>query len=310
MDGGNAKERKRMIFIKVIVGALLAAAILSFIWQIEQLQPIHLTTGKYAEISTRYYVLHVPRYWRRCVTVTQEPSREIYKGYLEGGQNNIDKNNYSLVFKYKTNGEEYPVAKLSMYQYVQDRMEEKNQENWVYWGQLCRHKYNWPYGNNYMILDYDSVPSELSAEEQQQWQVIADELSSEMLYDNVGVFINQYNSRYPQGVFKNWALLEKEERQEEAKRKREIEQKRQEEEEKSSSKSSSSTAKVCKYSGCRKWAVSYCKGYCHTHYEQVYGKKRDDYYDEDPESYYNDNKDIYRSYDEAEDGWYDEYEED
>jgi hypothetical protein len=72
---------------------------------------------------------------------------------------------------------------------------------------------------------------------------------------------------------------------------------------------SSSKAKRCKYSGCKNWGVTYKKGYCNKHYDQLYGK-RDDYYDEDPESYYQDNKSQYRSRSEAYDDWEDEYEED
>jgi hypothetical protein len=77
----------------------------------------------------------------------------------------------------------------------------------------------------------------------------------------------------------------------------------------SSSTKTSSTAKKCKYSGCKNWGVTYKKGYCNKHYDQLYGK-RDDYYDEDPESYYQDNKSQYRSRSEAYDDWEDEYEED
>lgn len=73
--------------------------------------------------------------------------------------------------------------------------------------------------------------------------------------------------------------------------------------------SSSSTAKTCKYPGCRNYGVSYKKGYCNKHYKQLY-EKRDDYYDEDPESYYQDNKSMYKSRSEAYDDWEDEYEED
>lgn len=77
----------------------------------------------------------------------------------------------------------------------------------------------------------------------------------------------------------------------------------------SSSAKSSLTAKKCKYSGCKNWGVTYKKGYCNKHYDQLYGK-RDDYYDEDPESYYQDNKSSYSSRSEAYDDWEDEYEED
>lgn len=73
--------------------------------------------------------------------------------------------------------------------------------------------------------------------------------------------------------------------------------------------SSSSTAKTCKYPGCRNYGVSNKKGYCNKHYKQLY-EKRDDYYDEDPESYYQDNKSMYKSRSEAYDDWEDEYEED
>ncbi len=77
----------------------------------------------------------------------------------------------------------------------------------------------------------------------------------------------------------------------------------------SSSAKTSSTAKKCKYSGCKNWGVTYKKGYCNKHYDQLYGK-RDDYYDEDPESYYQDNKSSYSSRSEAYDDWEDEYGED
>ncbi len=73
--------------------------------------------------------------------------------------------------------------------------------------------------------------------------------------------------------------------------------------------SKSSSGKVCIYPGCRNWGVSYNKGYCHKHYQQLYGT-RDDFYDEDPESYYQDNGSLYGSRSEAYDEWEDEYEED
>ncbi len=77
----------------------------------------------------------------------------------------------------------------------------------------------------------------------------------------------------------------------------------------SSASSSKSVRSTCKYSGCRNYAVSNKKGYCNKHYEQLF-EKRDNYYDEDPESYYQDNKSMYKSRSEAYDDWEDEYEED
>ncbi len=316
MDGGDQRERARKKSVRIVI-VFLIILIPVILWIIEKSRPIHVTAGNHAEISTKYYDLCVPMYWRWCVTAETEPTGEIYKGYKSNGQSSISDKNYTLVISYKTKEGKYPVARVSMYQYIQDRMAEEDQENWCYLGTLFT--YDRDYGPNdaddKLILDYASVPEKLSSQQQQEWQKIRDELTPEMFCSNIMTrdemaaglcsWFSKNKSKDPQGDFPDWETKRKsyERMQEEAARKAAEEKEAQE----ASKKSSSSSSSVCKYPGCRNYGIYYRKGYCNKHYKQLYGS-RDDYYDEDPDSYYSDNKDTYRSYDEAEDEWYDEYE--
>lgn len=216
MDGGDQRERTKKKSVRIVM-VFLIILIPVILWIIEKSRPIHVTAGNHAEISTPYYDLWVPMYWRWCVTAETEPTGEIYKGYRSDGQSSIKDENYTLVISYKTKEGKYPVARVSMYQYVQDRMAEEDQENWCYLGMFT---YGGDYGkfgavtDVYLILDYASVPEELSTQQQQKWQKIRDELTPEMFSSNImtleepvdGIcsWFEESESKNPQGNFSDW----------------------------------------------------------------------------------------------------------
>lgn len=337
----NRKKPRVKLYICICV--LLAAAILSYTlyWRNEEKKTFHRTkNAAYARIETPYYALEVPAKWLDYVSVQIEPVNEVYGGWEENGQSLIWEKNYQVELAFETDSGTYPAANIAMYKYPNDCLEQL--DDWEEWGKLdvgILRKGD-PYGRGewnfcQIVVDYAAEPEGLSTEELAVWNSIKSSLSADMLQpreytDDLCTKFTKRKTDDPHGGARTWAESRKKS-EELAKRLAEVEKQREEreqqEEEKSANKSgsasasagstsssssgktTSSSAKKCKYSGCKNYGVSYKRGYCNKHYEQLYGK-RDDYYDEDPESYYQDNKSSYSSRSEAYDDWEDEYEED
>ena len=327
--------RGKRLFVRIVGTAmLLLIAVNAYVvfWWKEEQKPFHRTKDfAYAMIETPYYSMKVPAKWRNYVSVQIEPVNEVYGGWDEDGQSKIWEENYQLQLSYKTDTGTYPVADIAMYQYLNDCLEQL--DDWEYWGELTvgvaddsdmyRRLFlkDVDYNDCQLIIVYAAEPEGLTEEELDVWNTIKSSLSADMLQfekdtENLYTKFSPRETEDPHGMAVTWDedLQQHEEREkmwveEEKERKKKEKEQQEAKEKEASSKSSGSKAKTCIYPGCRNYGVSYRKGYCNKHYEQLYGT-RDDYYDEDPESYYQDNKSMYRSRSEAYEDWEDEYEED
>ncbi len=330
------RHRSRLRFRCMVAAAVAVAAVIGYVcyWQKEEEKTFHRTKDSaYAMIETEFYELKVPAAWLKYVSVEIAPVNEIYGGWESDGQSRICEENYQVQLLFETDSGTYPVADIAMYAYLSDCQEQL--DNWRYWGQLTVSTLKEGESNrsgvedrdvrwSNIVINYAEEPEELTAEEHRKWRSVKNTLSEDMLLcrrDDSGLYTSF--SENSTGKAHGWASTWEEVRRSgeevdaalaELKRKQHEEEMEEQRRSKASSSSSDSakagsSSKTCIYPGCRNQGVSNRKGYCHKHYEQLYGK-RDDFYDEDPESYYQDNKSMYRSRSEAYDDWEDEYEED